>query len=410
MVPSWVWSVKPADFLEWSIRKLKNMKIESRNTAGILSLMVVAALLVSSQMGVAAETPEVQRTTASSKAFVPGEVWRDTAGNPINAHGGGMLFHQGVYYWYGELKLGRTYLAKVNKTWGGTRVVAGGVSCYSSTNLYDWKNEGAVLPSVADDPDHDLACENVIERPKVIYNARTKKFVMWLHQDSPDYKAARAGVAVSDSPTGPFQYFGSFRPNVGVWPLNVTEADKQTSHTNFLARDFAGGQMSRDMTLFVDDDGQAYQFCASEENSTMHVSRLTDDYLKPSGKYARIFVGRSMEAPAVFKHDGKYFIIASDCTGWDPNTARSAVATNIFGPWTELGNPCRGQDADNTFFCQSTYVLPLTGQPGGFIAMFDRWKKWDLQDSRYVWLPLEFAVDGKPTVNWQARWSLNRGD
>ena len=339
-------------------------------------------------------------------SFRPGQIWNDTSGKPINAHGGGVLFIDGVYYWYGEFKEGRTYLSQVNKSWGGTRVIAGGVACYSSTNLYDWKNEGLVLPSVAEDPDHDLACENVIERPKVIYNARTKKFVMWLHQDSPDYAAAHAGVAVSDSPTGTFKYLGSFRPNAGVWPMNVTAKDKQPSVTNFLARDFQSGQMARDMTLFVDDDGKAYQFYASEENPTMHVSLLTDDYLQPAGKYTRILIGRSTEAPAVFKRNGKYYLIASGCSGWDPNPARTAVADNIFGPWTELGNPCRGTNADLTFFCQSTYVLPVTGQTNQFIAMFDRWNKWDLQDSRYVWLPLEFDTDGKPMVPWRDQWSL----
>jgi len=344
--------------------------------------------------------------TLSRSSFAPGEIWRDTGGQPINAHGGGVLFHDGVYYWYGELKEGRTYLAKLNQSWGGTRVLAGGVSCYSSTNLYDWKNEGIVLPSVANDPDHDLACENVIERPKVIYNGRTKQFVMWLHQDSPNYAAARSGVAVSVTPTGPFKYRGSFRPNAGVWPVNVTRADKTQGEKNYLARDFLSGQMARDMTLFVDDDGTAYQFYASEENATLHVARLTDDYLKPDGTYARIMINRSTEAPAVFKRNGKYYLIASGCTGWDPNTARSAVADNIFGPWTELGNPCSGTNADKTFFCQSSYVLPVAGHPDQFIALFDRWKKWDLQDSRYVWLPLEFNPDGKPVIRWRDRWSL----
>jgi len=339
-------------------------------------------------------------------SFRPGQIWNDTSGKPINAHGGGILFNNGVYYWYGEFKEGRTYLSKVNKSWGGTRVIAGGVACYSSTNLYDWKNEGLVLPSVAEDPDHDLACENVIERPKVIYNAMTKKFVMWLHQDSPDYAAAHSGVAVSDSPTGPFMYLGSFRPNAGVWPVNVTDEDKLPGEKKILARDFAGGQMSRDMTLFVDDDGKAYQFYASEGNPTMQVSQLTDDYLQPAGKYARIFIGRSTEAPAVFKRNGRYYVIASGCSGWEPNAARSAVADNIFGPWTELGNPCRGTNADITFFCQSTYVLPVAGQTNRFIAMFDQWKKWDLQASRYVWLPLEFTSDGQPVVQWQDQWSL----
>ncbi len=362
-----------------------------------IKLFIIAGLA-----GWLAFTATAQPTTA----FAPGEVWRDTAGQPINAHGGGVLFHNGVYYWYGELKEGRTYLPKVNKGWGGTRVVAGGVSCYSSTNLCDWKNEGVALPSDANNPDSDLACENVIERPKVIYNAKTKKFVMWFHQDSPDYQAARAGVAVSDTPTGPFKYRGSFRPNAGVWPVNVTPADQQPGAKNFLERDFKGGQMARDMTLFVDDDGQAYQFYASEKNETMHVSLLTDDYLKPAGKYARIFIGRSTEAPAVFKRGGKYYLIGSGCTGWLPNAARIAVADNIFGPWTEIGNPCRGNDADKTYYCQSAFVLPVAGKPDQFIAIFDLWKQWDLPDSRYVWLPLEFSANGKPVLEWRARWSL----
>jgi hypothetical protein len=338
--------------------------------------------------------------------FRPGEVWRNTDGQPINAHGGGVLFHAGVYYWYGELKAGRTKLPKVNQKWDGTRVLAGGVSCYSSTNLYDWKNEGAVLPSNTEDPDHDLACENVIERPKVIYNQKTKKFVMWLHQDTPNYQAARAAVAVSDTPAGPFKYLGSFRPNAGAWPVNVSANDKVPGEKNLLARDMNGGQMSRDMTLFVDDDGKAYQFYASENNATMHVSLLTEDYLKPAGKYARIFPGRFMEAPAVFKRNDKYYLIASGCTGWDPNAARSAVADLIFGPWRELGNPCRGQDAEITFGSQSTFVLPLAGRSDSFIVIFDRWNKWDLEDSRYVWLPLEFDAEGQPVVRWQERWSL----
>lgn len=336
----------------------------------------------------------------------PGDRWLDTSGQFINAHGAGILFHGGTYYWYGELKEGTTYVIAANKSWGGTRVVGGGVSCYSSTNLYDWKNEGLALSPAAQDPDHDLHCEKVIERPKVIYNAKTQKFVMWFHQDEANYSGARSGVAVSDTPTGPFKHLGSFRPNAGLWPINVTAQDRQPNTTNNLERDFKIGQMARDMTLFVDDDGKAYQFYSSEENATMHVSLLTDDYLAPSGKYARLFAGRSMEAPAVFKRNGKYYFFASGCTGWEPNAARSAVADNIFGPWTELGNPCRGEDADKTFHAQSTFVLPVAGRPDTFIAMFDQWKQWDLKDSRYIWLPVRFE-NGVPIVEWKNIWSLN---
>jgi len=352
---------------------------------------------------------QVAAGAGTPSELVPGEVWLDTEGHPINAHGGGVLSHDGVYYWYGEFKTGRTYLPDCNKSWGGTRVDTVGVSCYSSTNLYDWKNDGIVLAAVPEDPQGDLHPSKVLERPKVVYNRTTKQFVMWMHIDSTSYAAARAGVAVSETPTGPFKYLGSFRPNAETWPEGATEAERTPASTNYLARDFKTGQMARDLTVFVDDDGHAWLFYSSEENPTMHVSLLTDDYLHTAGKYQRIFVGRSMEAPTVFKHGGKYYVIASGCSAWAPNAARSAAADNIMGPWTELGNPCAGAEADKTFRSQSTFVLPLPGRADAFVFMADRWNQWNLPDSRYVWLPLEFSPEGKPVLHWHDRWSWGAG-
>lgn len=253
----------------------------------------------------------------------------------------------------------------------------GGVACYSSKNLTDWKFEGKVLPTVDDDPTSDLHPSQVIERPKVIYNEKTGKFVMWMHIESPDYEKAHAGVAVCDSPTGTFTYLGSFKPN---------------------------GADSRDQTIFKDDDGKAYHICSSEWNSTLYISLLTDDYTKPSGTYVRRFIGQSREAPAVFKRNGHYYMLSSGCTGWDPNKAKWAVSDSMMGVWELKDNPCLGRDADKTFYTQSTYVLPIEGMQDQFIAMFDRWNKTDLINSRYVWLPIEFDGD-RPLIRWADQWS-----
>lgn len=160
------------------------------------------------------------------------------------------------------------------------------------------------------------------------------------------------------------------------------------------------------MTVFVDDDGKAYLFHASEDNRTMHISLLTDDYVKPAGKYKRIFEGRCMEAPAVFKFEGKYYLVGSDCTGWKPNPQRSAVAESIWGPWKELGNPCIGPNANLTFLAQSNYVLPVAGKKGAFIWMGDRWHPENQIDSRYVWLPIRFAKE-RFVISWMDRWELS---
>ena len=312
----------------------------------------------------------------TQKEIVQGTQWLDTAGNPINAHGCGILYHDEKYYWYGEYKKGETILPDW-ATWECYRTDVTGVSCYSSPDMLNWTFEGIVLPAVTDDPDHDLHTSKVLERPKVVYNKKTGKFVMWAHVESADYSKAAAGVAVSDSPTGPFKYLGSFRPN---------------------------DAMSRDQTIFVDDDGKAYQFASSENNATLYINELADDYLRPTGKFTRNFIGESREAPAVFKHDGKYYLLSSGCTGWDPNQAELAVADSIMGEWKTIGDPCTGNDADKTFYAQSTYVQPVYGKKDLVIAMFDRWNKTDLENSRYVWLPLNFD-NGKITIPWIEKWS-----
>jgi hypothetical protein len=311
--------------------------------------------------------------------FRPGAVWPDQDGAPINAHGGGLLFHDGTYYWYGESKDGRTWLPKANKSWDGYRVDLTGIRCYSSRDLYTWKNEGLVLKAKPDDPAHDLHPSKVAERPKVAFNAATRKFVMWLHIDTADYQAARAGVAVADTPIGPFTYLGSVRPE---------------------------GADSRDQTLYVDEDGKAYRIYSSERNRTTYVSLLTDDYLQHAGKYVKAFVGRKMEAQSVFKHEARYWFIASGCTGWDPNAARSAVADSIWGPWKELGNPCVGPNRRRTFQAQGAFVFPVAGRPNAFIFVADRWNKKNLPDSRCVWLPVRFEAGGL-RLEWLDAWDLS---
>ena len=301
------------------------------------------------------EIPAPAPAQPSSVGHRNGECWLDSDGNPIQSHGGGMLVHEGWYYWYGEHRGG-----ELRDIGGRKRRAAVGISCYCSPDLLAWENLGVVLPAV-DDPTHDLYVGSVIERPKVVFNTDTEKFIMWLHVDSPDYKAARAGVAVADSPRGPFQYLESFRPN---------------------------GFESRDQTVFRDDDNIAYHFAASDDNQNTMISRLSDDYLRPSGKHSKRLLGRSMEAFAVCKRGGQYWMVASGCTGWTPNEARSCVADDILGEWQERGNPCVGTEADTTFKGQSAFIIPDTVARRDPILMLDLWRPKDLATSGYIWLPI----------------------
>lgn len=365
-------------------------------------------LVVLSFIPIACSTGRITTT------IVPGELWKDNRGIHINAHGGGILYQNGVYYWYGEHKDEFTSIANV------------GINCYSSRDLLNWKFEGVVLPVVTDNESSDITKGCIMERPKVVYNEKTRKYVLWFHLElkGHGYDAARVAMAVSDSPTGTFQYIRSYRTNAGIYPLNFTDEQKkstlkaddfqQMSRAErfdavvdgiYVRRDFEGGQMSRDMTIFVDDDQKAYHIFASENNQTLHIAELSDDYQSHTGRYVRILPGKANEAPTILKRKGKYYLITSGCTGWTPNAARMAVADSLFGTWTELGNPCVGENANTTFQSQGTYILKVEGKKDFYIFMADRWTPKTPIDARYIWLPILFE-NGIPVLKLLDKWSI----
>ncbi|MBF4470539.1 glycoside hydrolase family 43 protein [Flavobacterium sp. HJJ] len=347
--------------------------------------------------------------------FFSGKKWKDTDGVHINAHGGGIIFAGGTYYWYGEFK---------TEGKGGNTALKG-VSCYTSKDLYNWKNEGIVLKA-EQNPNSEITKGCIIERPKVVFNKKTGKYVMWFHLElkGQGYDAARAATAISDSPKGPFKFKKSYRPNKGVWPVDFKDEFKSATANEsslkswspewltaiqnglLVRRDFDKGQMSRDMTVYVDDNEKAYLIHSSEDNLTLHISELTDDYLDFTKKWTRMAPAGHNEAPAVFKKGGMYYMITSGCTGWDPNEARSFSSKSILGPWKALGNPCTGPHAELTFHSQSTYVFPVQGKKDQFIFMADRWKPDNPIDGSYIWLPIKTA-DEKPILVWSDKWNLS---
>lgn len=371
----------------------------------------------------AVEDTEKEVQTYDSITGTAGAPMYDTNGNQIQAHGGQIqkLTVDGVekYYWIGE-----------DKT-NDYRPV-GGIHVYSSTDLYNWDDEGIVLRTM-ENPDQfetddyfkslygDLSQEEknavfvdldknntVMERPKMLYNESTGKYVIWFHADGrypgsdADYGKAKAGVAISDSPTGPFKLLGSYKLHHGG--------------DNY-GYDGEGGIGSvRDMNLFKDDDGTAYVIYSSEGNETTYISKLNDEYTglaKPQGEavegvdFTRNFPKWSREAPAMFKYKDKYYLINSGCTGWNPNRADYAVADSPMGPWTSMGDPCTDRGSGTTYDTQSTCVFPVDAEAGKYIYMGDRWNAGDLSESRYVWLPIEFQDGGKIALRRYENWTLN---
>ena len=304
-----------------------------------------------------------------------GKIWKDTDGNDIQAHGGCIIRHDDTYYWYGEHKGGETKTTYLVSGAAVNRVDVIGVACYSSNDLLSWKYEGLALEANKDDEKSFIHTSKVVERPKVIYNEKNNNFVMWMHLDREDYSYAGVGVAVSDTPVGPFKFIKAMVPNK---------------------------QDSRDMTVYKDKDGTAYLFHSKDRNKTMNIARLNADFTDVDGFYVSVLPDQEREAPAIFEKGGLYYMISSGCTGWDPNAALYATCPCLLGKWKLIDNPCVGKNSRQTFFGQSSYVFEAEGE---FYLMLDHWHPEDLKTSGYSILKITVEDNGEITVPWADEWS-----
>ncbi len=299
---------------------------------------------------------------AETATIRSGEVWKEADGKVVNAHCGGLLQVGDVFYWFGEVRS------------PGNRFVQN-VSCYRSTDLTNWTFRNMVVKPETD----PIVVRSHLERPKVVYNAKTKKYVMWMHKEDArrGYAEAHCAVAVCDTPDGDYKWVGDFRPC---------------------------DNMSRDCTLFQDDDGSAYFISSARENADMIIYKLSDDYLKVDKQVAVWFPGQYREAPAVFKKDGTYYLITSFCTGISPNPQYYSTSKSLAGPWTPY-KLLTGDDTWNTYYSQANYVLPIHGtEATTFIYCGDNWIA---RPMRQVWLPLELDGKGDLRMRWADRWQVD---
>jgi hypothetical protein len=270
-----------------------------------------------------------------------GGTWYTTSGSQITAHGGQVLKEGSTYYWIGE----------VDTSGGGFA----GINCYSSPNLTSWTLVGDILPP---ESSGDLESSDLVERPKVLYNSSTKKYVMWMHIWNGD----KVGYATSSSVCGTYSYQGSSQPL---------------------------GNPSYDIGSFQDTNGDAYLLSADYDNGII-VYQMNSDYTAPVSIVDGESTWGDREAPAMFKANGYYFLICSHETGWSSNDDQYSYATSISGPWSALADVATA--GTDTYNSQSTYVVPVTGSSTTtYMYMGDRWDSGDITDSTYVWLPIEIT-------------------
>lgn len=345
-------------------------------------------------------------------AFYPGKVWLDTNGNRIQAHGGSVMYIDGTYYWYGENK---------EKTTGDTDVWTWGVRCYTSRDLYNWEDKGLIIQPDFDHPESPLHPSAMLDRPHIIYNETTGKYVCWMKIMQKDGTQTET-VMTADQILGPYEMVRE-----GLRPLNMSAGD---------------------FDLVVAPDGKGYYYFERVHSETI-CADLTADYTDVTGYYSthfpRVAPPYVREATAHFYRNGKHYLLTSGTTGYMPNPSEIAVADTWHGPFTVLGNPHRNDPSNTSFHSQVSSVFKVPGKKDLYIACADRWlpelmdleydtykkvfelmfhpdekerekiKTMDLGSMKdtnrntsiadYVWLPLKFEGD-MVYIDWHDEWRI----
>lgn len=338
----------------------------------------------------------------------PGQVWLDTEGKRIHAHGGSVFYEDGLYYWYGENK---------EKTDGKSNIWHWGVRFYVSSDLYNWKDLGVIIPPDTENIHSSLHPFSMMDRPHIIYNVQTKKYVCWLKIMQKD-GAQTQTILTADSLLGPYT-----KVVEGLKPLGMS-----------------GG----DFDLAAAEDGKGYYFFERVHSETI-CADLTEDYCGVSGYYSTHFpqIGppHVREATAHFTRRGKHYLITSGTTGYFPNPSEVAVADTWHGPYKVLGDPHRNDPSKTSFHSQIASVFKVRGKKDLYIACADRWlpekmhlryddyrqafeRRFCLREepcpgdeqffsdgsentsvADYVWLPIRFDGE-KVVIEWYDAWKI----
>jgi hypothetical protein len=349
-------------------------------------------------------------------SFSPGEPWLDTAGKPIQAHAGSILQLGDRYYWYGENK---------EFTTGKSGIWTWGIRAYASTDLYNWQDLGLIVPPDTHNPSSPLSPSAGLDRPHILYNGATRRFVCRYKQLKGAHQTQT--VLVADAFTGPYRILHS-----GVMPLGMGAGDFDV--------------------CISPDDGKGYMYF-ERVHTELICADLTDDYTDVTGYYSTHFPEpappRVREGVCYFRRHNKHYLITSGTTGYFPNPSEVAVAETFHGPFTVLGNLHPSDPSRTSFNSQISCVLKHPEKKDLYIAAADRWLGPQLSpdflsgeksriaqsavaksfasppqrltpdesrllgsldalntsQSRYVWLPLRFDGE-RPFIEWRAQWSL----
>lgn len=272
-------------------------------------------------------------------AVRPGQVWLDTKGERIEAHAGGMFYENETYYWYGENK---------EHTDGTSRIWTWGIRMYSSKDFYNWTDLGLIIPPVLDNPNSDLFPEKRVDRPHIVKNKNTGKYVCWLKLCG---ASACFTVLTAENLTGPYtverEHYNPFGLDIGDFDISVNE-ETQT----------------------------AYLYCEAEHDMVVGI-RLNAEYTEGveivSRQYEHLYAPFCREGVTVFRRNGRLHMLTSGMTGYVPNQSDAAVSEDYEKPFVSVGDPHVDDASMASFNSQIGQVFQVPGKEDLYVTIADRW-------------------------------------
>ena len=297
-------------------------------------------------------------------AFYPGKTWLDTEGKRIKAHGGSVMYIDGTYYWYGENK---------EKTTGKDEIWHWGVRCYTSKDLYNWEDRGLIIPPEPENPGSSLHPSSMMDRPHIIYNKRTGKYVCWLKIMNRDGSQTET-VMTADNILGPYT-----KVREGLRPLDMSAGD---------------------FDLAVAPGGKAYYYFERVHSETI-CADLTPDYTDVTVYYSTHFPHTAppyvREATAHFYRKGKHYLVTSGTTGYLPNPSVIAVADR----WVPGHMDWKYENYKKTF--EQMFDPDYHGEINTEDYELD--SSVDTSVADYVWLPFRFSGE-MGYLDWKEEWRI----
>ncbi len=312
--------------------------------------------------------------------------WNTKEGQPIYSQGGGIFrFKDPVtgeekYYWYGvHYREAAQYRQDPSVTLPHATFQS--VTCYSSTDLVNWKTEGNV---VSRGDLEKVSRVTWVGRLGVGYVKDVNKYAMFVQFGN------QVLVALSETPAGTFSW-----------------------HRLIDMKPIIGTPNTGDQTVFTDPDtGKCYLvYSYGRGRNRIYVSEIgVKDKKVALLDCTEVFKGASREGNCMFKYKGRYYMAASNIYGWDASFAYYLVADNIRGPYLPANDMMvmEGSEKDYAHVTQTGFFVNVTGsQKETVLYCGDRWANFAGNGLGYnQWLPLSFR-DDTPYFNSLSSWNLD---